>query len=91
MNKIYKFDLVNLKNQILETKFYFDKQKALEAKRLYLAKFLVGYNEIYDNMSENEHLKILQRKSLIELEQIANEAYFNNELDYKFIIYECKI
>ena len=90
MNKIYTFHLTNLKNQILETKFCTDKNTALKVKQAYLAKFLVGYGEIYDNISEEKHLEILKQKNLKELEEIANEAYYNKELDYKFKICECK-
>lgn len=64
--------------------FFNDLSEVLENLRIYYAEFLVGYGVSWEEISEEEHRKIMLAKSLNELKEIAEEAYFNKELDYIF-------
>ncbi|CAD7287726.1 hypothetical protein LMG7974_00607 [Campylobacter majalis] len=62
------------------------KPKALKKYKNLLARHLCGYGIIWENINQKEHIEILSKKSLKELESINQEANFNNEMDYKITI-----
>ncbi|MDL0102449.1 hypothetical protein NYG94_08235 [Campylobacter felis] len=64
--------------------FFNDLSEVLENLRIYYAEFLVGYGVSWEEISEEEHRKIMLAKSLNELKEIAEETYFNKKLDYIF-------
>lgn len=72
----------------LEWMFCESYDEALERKRRNLATYLVGYGVIWDDIDEKEHERQLLDLSLVDLEQMANEAYCNKELDYRVEIFE---
>lgn len=75
--------------KLIQSFSFSSKQEALEKYRILLATYLVGYDVLCDNISEEEHKKRLLTKSLEELKYIEFEALFNKELDYKISFVEC--
>lgn len=68
--------------EILEFNLCDNYNEALEIKRKKLATYLVGYRVSWDYISEERHEKELLALNLTELENMADEAYANKELDY---------
>ena len=76
--------------KMLEMNLCKNYNEALEIKRKKLATYLVGYGVSWDYISEKQHEKELLALSLIELENMADEAYANKELDYGVEIVDFK-
>lgn len=88
---ILKYMGENRSDEILqEIKLFGDLSEALENLRIYYAEFLVGYGVLWEDISEEEHRKLMLGKSLNELKETAEEAYINKELDYIFELVSVK-